>query len=306
MVQSISIAMPEIRLCLVLLLSFSVLASTSQPPYDCSAIQVDNFQYNLSALGGDYEVDGFVDRITNLETTTLEATYAVNICEDLNSAFCVNSCPTSGNGMPGGYFFFFSSYPFSFKLEIQRLIILFSSCDLVWATYNFAGGYGSHMVSKIGTLFGRPHPLTLRPRAKLLEGEGGKAEGLVLEFFFKWDESDTPHSVAIIDLICDPTRSGHELLRRTGYNPDWVGKEDEYEEADRNNVQNQTPSLRFLDWNSWYRDNRKHSLLHLEWKTRLVCDSHVSRVSEGNREGGLKQFLGKFIMRPWEQFRLEL
>lgn len=77
-----------------LLLSLPALASTLQSSYDCSAIQAGNSQYNLSALGGDYEIDGVVN------DGTTKMAYLINICEDLNSAFCSQGvfCPTYGNG----------------------------------------------------------------------------------------------------------------------------------------------------------------------------------------------------------------
>lgn len=102
--------MSEMQL-LVTLLSLSGLASTSQPPYDCSAIQAGNSQFNLSALGGDYEVNGVIDGTT-------KTTYAINICEDLNSVFCAHTsfCPTSGNGTLKGSFL---PRHFLLKLGIQ-------------------------------------------------------------------------------------------------------------------------------------------------------------------------------------------
>ena len=121
---------------------------------------------------------------------------------------------------------------------------LSSNSNLVWATYNDTEGHGGFKVSEIGTLFGRPYPQAPRPRAKQLKD----GEGLVLNFFFQWPESDTPHSVTVVDLLCDPGRSGLELLERYGYNPGWVGNEDENEESCRNNARDQTPSLRFLNW----------------------------------------------------------
>jgi hypothetical protein len=86
--------MPGIQQFFLRLLSLSRLASTPQPPYDCSAIQAGNSQYNLSALAGDYEVDGINDGTT-------KSAYAINICEDLNSA--LRSRPTSGNGTLKGF-----------------------------------------------------------------------------------------------------------------------------------------------------------------------------------------------------------
>lgn len=123
----------------------------------------------------------------------------------------------------------------------------------------------------------------MRPEAKQLEGR----EGLTLEFFS--DRGFTPRGVTVIDFVCDPDSSGLEGLKRTGHNPDWVGKGD-----DQNDTQRQTPSLRLLDWTQ----DKNRRRLHLEWRTRLVCGSHISTISRG--------LVGDAFMRLGEQIRFGL
>jgi hypothetical protein len=161
----------------------------------------------------------------------------------------------------------------------------------VWATHENAEVWGQSTVSDIDTLRGRSHPDSPRPRARQLED----GEGLVLEFFEEWPY--TPRGATVIDFICDPDSSGLEHLKRTGHNPGWVREEDRDDKTDRNDTQQrQTPSLRFLNWS----EDEDHRLLHLEWKTRLVCGSHVSEIGEGSGS------LGDAFMQRWEQLRLGL
>ncbi|KAJ5965519.1 hypothetical protein N7481_012233 [Penicillium waksmanii] len=225
------------------------LASGCESPYDCSAIQIGNKQYNLSPLSGNYETIGFVDKRKNLTTS-----YAINICSDLNAAVS-RTFPT----------------PLS-------------------ADHQYNGQRVGFSVSDIGTLFDGRYSDSVLPKAEQLE----RHEGFTLKSTFNVLGSEIELSMAVIDFICDPTRSGLEFLK--GYH--LIGEADDHE--NRNSMQNGEPSLRFLSWTRYREGN---SLLHLEWKTRQACDSHAPILSESR---SLKDFFNDSIWRPSKQMKIGL
>lgn len=168
------------------------------------------------------------------------------------------------------------------------------------------GTIGQRSLSSIDDWFGRSDPRIIGPTAKQLplEGSSDGGGGVVVKFFSQFG---TPRSVVTVDFVCDDNSTGLEHLRRTDCNPDGVkgNKDSGNNETDRNDAPYQTSSLRFLNWTM---DSQLHHL-HLEWKTVLVCDRHVLKVSKD--EGGQharqrQQSLVNILMQPWEQLRLGL
>jgi autophagy-related protein 27 len=242
--------------------------------FDCSNIQVNRRKFNFEKIKGPHTVSVIEHFPPSIHNTT----WIVDLCDTLKK----DKDTAPGDQCPGGSQGRYSGHGTEMIYWLTRPTV----CGILM-TYN-RNDDEKPRVDEVYPIAGRYHTNTgkgLEPKYERLENiPDSDMKGLRLELHGGTYKKQS--QMAIIDLQCDPERTGNErsppkkgvgvedekLRNAESDDPDDPDEDDDDEEN----------SLRFVS----YKKEDDNEVLRLDWRTKYACQEYDDDEGSGKDSGG--------------------
>ncbi|KAI5287577.1 hypothetical protein KEM54_005889 [Ascosphaera aggregata] len=239
--------------------------------WDCSDIRVDGKKWDLSALGGVHSVYSVIEHPPVIKNTT----FILDICRPLKKSDCQPGTNVCG---------------------VETTIYKDGHKD-VTGTIPIAGNY----VSDSGN--------TLDPKVTRLKSMNAEREGLDIELHggqYPFESKDGRRQKAVIQMICDSTRSGLEESVEESSGELVSGNNRPVSRNDTINVREdksgddngdkgapkKVPSLQFIS----YGPVDEMDVLRLDWISKYACEDYKDKTDAGSKSSSWGFFTWFIIM----------